>query len=63
VVVDQLALFEASVEQLRDTGGPVRIAGQQHQRRVLADLGAQMDLGHVSLSPGSAVASCDRRRV
>ena len=36
----QRAEFEAAVEQAGDTGGAVRIAGQQHERRVVADLGA-----------------------
>ena len=44
--------------------GAVGIAGQQHERGVVARLGAQVDLGHGAESTprpcGGAVGGCDR---
>ncbi len=52
MVVDEAASLQSAVEHLGDAGGAVGIAGQQHQRRVVADLGAKVDLGHGGHSPG-----------
>jgi hypothetical protein len=49
MLVHQPALLEPAVEELRDARGAVGVAGQQDERGVVADLCAQMDLGHRSL--------------
>ena len=51
VLVDEPAGLQAAVEHLGDARGAVGVAGQQHQRRVVADLGAKVDLRHGGHSP------------
>ena len=63
VIVDEPALLEPAIEELRDASGAIRIAGQQHQGRVVADFGAKMDLGHVSLPRRVGPWLLGRRRV
>ena len=46
VLVDHARVLDAAVEALRDASSPDRIAGQEHQRRVVAGLGVQVDLRH-----------------
>ena len=46
VVVDLARGLEAAVEQRGDARRALGVAGQQHERGVVADLGAQVDLGH-----------------
>ena len=40
----------AGVEALADPAGAVGIAGQEHERRVVAGLGAEVDLWHARLA-------------
>ena len=49
MVVDQARGLQAAIEQLREARVAVGVAGQLHQRGVLADLGAKVDLAHVNL--------------
>ena len=46
MVVDPPRRREAAVEAFGDARGAVRVAGQQHDRRVVAGLGAEVDLRH-----------------
>ena len=53
VLVDEPGRLQPAVEELGDPGGAVGVPGQQHERRVVADLGAEVDLGHRCRSVGS----------
>ena len=46
MLVDLARVAQAAVEQGGDARGALGVAGQQHERGVVADLGAQVDLGH-----------------
>ena len=48
VLVDEARLVQAAVEQAGNHRGPAGIAGQQHERGVVASLGAKVNLWHVA---------------